>query len=179
MRLSLSNHFIVLVLILIGCRPTATPPPPATVPAHTPAITPSPTSQSEVIPIFDIQLTDDPDGDSRLAGQTVTTRGIVTAVFEAGDRVFIQDPDGGPWSGLFLFRPTVKPAVGDEVEVTGRVREFNGMTEIEGGAITILSQGNPLPAPRPIATGNAAQEQWESVLLRVENVSVTNPDLGL
>ncbi len=175
---SLTLAAIFSTLMLAGCLPTATPPPPPGMPTPTLAIRPSPTPELEIFRIFDIQLTDDPDGKSRLAGQTVTTRGIVTAIFEAGDRVFIQDPDGGPWSGLFLFRPTPRPAVGDEVEVTGRVREFKGVTEIEEGEITILSHNNPLPAPLPIDTGDAAQEQWESVLLRVQNVTVTDPDLG-
>jgi predicted extracellular nuclease len=169
---------VVFTLILIGCLPTATLSPPVATPTQAPATEPSPTAQSNIVPIFDIQLTDDPSGDSRFAGRTVTTRGIVTAVFEAGDRVFIQDPAGGPWSGIFLFRPTPGPAVGDEVEVTGRVHEFKGITEIEEGQITILSHDNPLPAPRSIAAGDAAQEQWESVLLQVENVSVTDPNLG-
>lgn len=176
----------ILTLILSGCLPTATPPPPVATPTRAPATQPSPTAQASVVPIFDIQLTDDPDGDSRLAGETVTTRGIVTAVFEAGDRVFIQDAAGGPWSGLFLFRPALAPTierseglgVGDEVEATGRVHEFQGITEIADGAITILSHDNPLPSPRPLTTGNAAQEQWESVLLIVENISVTDADLG-
>lgn len=168
----------VLALLLIGCEPTATPPSPVATPTRTPASKSSPTPPSSSVRIFDIQATDDPDGGSRLAGQTVTTRGVVTAVFDVGDRVFIQDPAGGPWSGLFLFRPSPKPALGDEVEVTGRVREFKGITEIEQGELTILSRDHPLPAPRSIPTGEAAQEPWESVLLRVENVTVTNPDLG-
>lgn len=177
-RLALTVTVVVFAFILIGCDPTATPPSPTAIPTQTPATQPTPTLQSEVVPIFDIQVTDDPDGSSRLVGRTVTTQGIITAVFDAGDRVFIQDPAGGPWSGLFLFRPTPKPAVGDKVEVTGPVREFKSITEIEDGEITILSRDNPRPAPRSIATGDAAHERWESVLLRVENVSVTDPDLG-
>ncbi|MFQ5595275.1 MAG: endonuclease/exonuclease/phosphatase family protein [Anaerolineae bacterium] len=177
-RLALTLAAGILTLILSGCLPTATPPPPVATPTRGPATQPSPTAQARVVPIFDIQLTDDPDGESRLAGETVTTRGIVTAVFEAGERVFIQDAAGGPWSGIFLFRPSLKPAVGDEVEVTGRVREFKGITEIEDGEIAILGDDHQPPAPIPIDTRDAAQEQWESTLLRVENVSVTDPDLG-
>ena len=177
-RLVLTLAAVILTLTLIGCLPTATPPPPGGTSTPTPAIRPSPTLQAEAVPIFDIQLTDDPDGKSRLAGQTVTTQGIVTAVFEAGDRVFIQDVAGGPWSGLSLFRPSSRTVEGDAVEVTGRVHEFKGITEIEDGELTVLSHDNLLPAPLPIDTRDAAQEQWESVLLQVQNVSVTDADLG-
>lgn len=168
----------MLMLAVLGCEPTATLPPRPATPIPTPATTRPSSTPAPVVPIFDIQLTDDPEGDSRMTGEIVTTRGIVTAVFEAGERVFIQDPAGGPWSGLFLFRPASTPAVGDAVEATGRVHEFKGITEIEEAEITILSHDNPLPAPIPIDTRDAAQEQWESVLLRVQNVTVTDPNLG-
>ncbi len=177
-RLVLTVIGILAALVLLGRELIEAPPSPTVVPPPTLTANPSPTSQSDIVPIFDIQMTEAPDGGSRMAGQRVTTHGIVTAVFEAGDRVFIQDSTGGPWSGLYLFRPAPKPAVGDEVEVTGRVKEFKELTEIEEGEITVLSQGNAVPEPRSIATGDAAQEQWESVLLQVENVSVTDPDLG-
>lgn len=177
-RLALVFTASLLALSLLGCEPTTTPPPPTATPTVTVPPQPSPTPQPLAVSIFDIQQTDDSDGSSRLTDQLVTTRGIVTAVFEAGERVFIQDPAGGPWSGLFLFRPTPQPALGDEVAVTGRVQEFKGLTEIAEGQLTILSRGNPLPAAHITTTGDAAQEQWESVLLRLENVTVTDPDLG-
>jgi predicted extracellular nuclease len=166
---------LVLALLCLACEPTATPLP-TSPPADTPAARSTPTLAAGVTSIFDIQRTGDPNGASPLVGQTVTTRGAVTAVFETGDRVFIQDPAGGPWSGLYLFRPAPVPQVGDRVEITGRVNEFRGLTEIDSGRLTVLGRGTSLP-PQPVTTGEAAQEQWESVLLRVQNVRVTEPDL--
>ncbi len=183
----LKSTFVILALIFLvflsACETEKPPSPTPTTPRSTPVPTqppllPTATSEPDFTPIFDIQLTDDPTGASRLTGQTVTTRGVVTAVFENGERVFLQDPAGGPWSGIFLFRPEPIPNQGDTIEITGRVTEFHNLTEIENGRVTLLGQDQPLPPPRVIATGEAGQEQWGSVLLRIENVTVTHPDLG-
>lgn len=127
-------------------------------------------------PIYDIQFTTAASGDSPLVGQTVTTRGTVTALFSGGDRVFIQDGNGS-WRGLFLFQPDTALSLGDRVQVEGQVSEYFGLTEIADGQVTLLSAGNPVPAPTLLATGDVSQEQWESVLVRVEGVTVsTEPD---
>ncbi len=127
------------------------------------------------VSIFDIQFTADPGGDSPYNGQKVKTQGVVTAVF--GNNVFIQDGTG-PWNGILLFTPSIPLAVGDLVEVTGSVSEFFNKTEIAFGDVAVLSAGNPLPAPELLSTGAVPQEQWESVLVRVENATVTNDNLG-
>ncbi|MEM7273394.1 MAG: 5'-nucleotidase C-terminal domain-containing protein, partial [Actinomycetota bacterium] len=94
---------------------------------------------------------------SPLAGETVTTTGVVTAVAFTG--FYLQDPDGdgddGTSDGIFIdsFRPAVE--VGDEVSVTGAVEENIpggpdtgnlSITQIDGD-FTILSSGNALPDP--------------------------------
>jgi len=52
------------------------------------------------------------------------------------------------------------------------------LTEIAFGNVTVLSSGNPLPAAEVIDTVEVSQEEWESVLLRVEDVPVADDDLG-
>jgi predicted extracellular nuclease len=128
--------------------------------------------------IYDIQYTTDPSGDSPYEGQTVTTQGVVTAFFyDEGNRyTFIQEGTG-PWSGLVLYSPNGFVNVGDLVEVEGTVSEYWGLTEIANGDVTVLGS-SPVPAPELLASGDVSQEQWESVLVRVENVTVTNDDLG-
>jgi uncharacterized protein len=96
---------------------------------------------------------------SPLAGQTVTTTGIVTAVDSNG--FYLQDPTGdnniATSDGIFVFtnsRPTV--SVGDELRLAGTVSEFtpggvstgNLSTTQLGGSLTInvLSTGNALPS---------------------------------
>ncbi len=140
---------------------------------------PTPTPTVPLVSIYDIQFTSDPSGVSPYAGQTVTTRGVVTAFFYAGGSryTFIQD-GSGPWSGLLLYKPDGYVNVGDLVEVTGDVSEYKGLTEIAFGQVTVLTSGNPLPAPETVASGEVAQEQWESVLVRLEQVTVTDADLG-
>jgi predicted extracellular nuclease len=130
------------------------------------------------VSIHDIQFTTDPSGDSPYEGQTVTTQGIVTAFFyDYGRRyTFIQDGTG-PWSGLLLYRPNGYINVGDLLEVEGEVSEYYGLTEIAYGDVTVLSPGT-LPTPEVLSSGDVNQEQWESVLVRVENVTVTDEDLG-
>jgi hypothetical protein len=108
-------------------------------------------------------------------GQTVTTKGIVTAVYS--NSYFIQDGDGA-WSGLYIYDQTNKPALGDSIQLTGLVDEYYDMTELKTiTEFTILSSANVLPEPILISTGND-KEQWESVLIKVNNAVCTNIDLG-
>ncbi|MFQ6101122.1 MAG: ExeM/NucH family extracellular endonuclease [Anaerolineae bacterium] len=129
-------------------------------------------------PIYDIQYTTDPSGDSPYKDQTdVTTEGIVTARFYNG--YFIQDPGGGAWNGLWVFDNTNTPALGDRVRLTGTVAEYDNLTELTSLTdYEVISGGNPIPGPVILSTGDVSQEQWEGVLVRVENVTVTNDDLG-
>ncbi|MEM1081874.1 MAG: lamin tail domain-containing protein, partial [Pseudomonadota bacterium] len=90
---------------------------------------------------------------SPLAGQNVITNdNIVTAV---GPNLFVMqtpdaraDADPDTANGIVVFvggPPTV--SVGDQVDVTGDVDEFFGLTEITSvTSINIDSSGNPLPA---------------------------------
>jgi hypothetical protein len=109
------------------------------------------TATGPVIEIFDIQGS---GLSSPLEGLVVPTRdNVVTAV---GSREFsMQTPeertDGDPSTsdGIFVFTgsaPSV--AVGDRVDVTGRVAEFFERTELTNvSALTVASSGNPLPPP--------------------------------
>ncbi len=100
-------------------------------------------------------------------GQVVAgVSGIVTA--RASNGFWLQDPspDDNPATseGLFVFTssaPTV--AVGDNLVVGGRVSEFRPggasgaanltSTEVTGPTVTVLSSGNPAPAPTVVGTG--------------------------
>ncbi|MBI5670193.1 MAG: lamin tail domain-containing protein [Chloroflexi bacterium] len=104
---------------------------------------------------------------SPLRNQIVTTKGIVTAKSNNGFWIQSQTPDGDESTseGLFIFTssaPTMV-TVGDSVRVTGRVTEFRPggsssanltTTELDRlVSITVLSSGNPLPAPTVIGSG--------------------------
>ncbi|MFF4860874.1 endonuclease/exonuclease/phosphatase family protein [Streptomyces sp. NPDC002405] len=118
-------------------------------------------AHADTVRIHDIQ------GATRIspyANQQVTAvPGIVTAVRTYGSTrgFWMQDanPDNNPATseGVFVFTsstPTV--AVGDSVTVTGTVSEYvpggatsgnQSITEITKPTVTVVSKGNPVPAP--------------------------------
>ncbi|MEU8620818.1 endonuclease/exonuclease/phosphatase family protein [Streptomyces sp. NPDC048623] len=100
---------------------------------------------------------------SPLAGKQVTgVTGVVTGVRTYGTRGFwMQDPqaDANPATseGVFVFTSSVpKVAVGDAVSVDATVTEYvpggltsgnQSLTELSKPTVTVLSSGNPVPAP--------------------------------
>lgn len=104
-------------------------------------------------------------------GQTQSTEGVVTALRTAGGTrgFYLQDPnpdsDIATSEGIFVFtgsssNPAALVAVGDAVQVRGRVSEFRAatagltLTELVGPlTVTTISAGNPLPPPVVIGGG--------------------------
>ena len=96
---------------------------------------------------------------------TVRTSGIVTAIDSNG--FYLQDPfdDGSPATSEGIFVDTASPpavSVGDAAEVTGLVMEYfpggasSGSlptTELTNVQVSVLSTGNPLPAPQRLGSG--------------------------
>ena len=98
---------------------------------------------------------------SPLAGTSVTTTGIVTAL--AFNGYYVQDPvgDGNPATSeaLFVFHFGHGLSIGDAVELTDTVTEFIpggastgnlSTTQMSFPTITVLSTGNALPTPTVI-----------------------------
>jgi len=132
--------------------------------------------------IFDIQYTSNPNGDSPEMGNLVTTRGVITGIVKNGpDRhaFFIQD-SALAWNGLYVYeRNDSTLLIGDSVEVTGTVAEFNNTTELTFVSnITVLNSGNTLPTPVSNTTMSANMEEWEGVLINVTNAQCTNTTGG-
>ncbi len=155
--------------------------------------------------IYDIQYVDDPVADdaSPLDGETVTVTGFVTfePMSNGGNSFYIADA-AGPWNGINIYTggETYNLGFGWEIEVTGTVDEYNGLTEIVASApdaITVLNDrynmadfwedlyANPGNYPELAYTvvdasdlgGAATAEQYEGVLVRLEDVNVeTLPD---
>ena len=131
------------------------------------------------IPIHDIQYTTDSSGDSPYAGQTVITRGVVTAV--DGTKSFFIQNGTGPWNGVYVYLADYSMpndlTIGSYVEVKGYVKEYYGLTELSvdkdyGNYVSVLGTAT-VPDPVMLPTGEVSREQWESVLVKVENVVVT------
>jgi hypothetical protein len=137
--------------------------------------------------IYDVQYNETSQGTgddcypSPYKGVSVTIAGVVTAVLPGAYPDFwLQMPDKGPWSGVFVYDTSVDPDRGDEISLTASVDEYFGLTEIKNiSSFEINSTGNPLPAPLDISTGdlaggcNASSEAYEGMLVRVLNVTVT------
>lgn len=136
---------------------------------------------------------------SPLAGQTVTTTGIVTllktgsnAGAGAASGYFLQTTDGeadadpNTSQGIFVFTSTAPTvSVGDEVRVTGTAVEFNGLTEITSVTNTsVIDTGNPLPTAvtldttilDPTATGQPQLEKYEGMRLSATSLRTVAPN---
>jgi cysteine-rich repeat protein len=119
---------------------------------------------------------------------------LVTAVASSG--YFLQaDPDGGvngaDYTGLYAYAPTSMLTAGDRINIANAtVANYFGQVQLNGSlavgaGVTVVSSGNPLPAPvvvnpADVATDGGRAAALESVLVRVENVTVTDiaPPLG-
>jgi predicted extracellular nuclease len=136
------------------------------------------------------------------ANEVVSTSGVVTAVkpFGSARGYFAQDPtpDADPQTseGIFVFTGSATPAVavGDSVTVTGRVSEFvpSGKpddlpeTELVTATTTVVSSGNPTPAPVVIGAGGlepptssipdgiAFDESLEGMLVQLNDLQSTS-----
>jgi Secretion system C-terminal sorting domain len=132
--------------------------------------------------ISDIQSTHGYASDaSGYNGYEVTLRGIVMT--DSTDRFgdyYIQDA-AGKWSGVWINDGTFTHASGDEIDVTGTVEERFGITRLNDiTSSVVVNAGVGEFAPVDVTTaeignGGANREAYESVLVRVTNLTVTNP----
>ena len=133
--------------------------------------------------IYEIQFTEDASGDSPLAGQVVSVQGLVSASGYNTDYYFLTSADGGAWNGVYVYDTENLPVAGDEIQITCEVAEYFGFTELADiSSYELISSGNELPEATLVTTYDATQtEAYESVMVRVEDVTVTqaqNPDFG-
>ena len=119
------------------------------------------------VSIYEIQYTSDISGDSPLVGTEITTTGTVTAVI--GTNFYIQDAEAA-WSGIYVYDNSQNPIVGDNVTLTATVSEYNGLTELTGITSFIINSSSNTVNPMTLSTLEVNNEQYESVLVSVENV---------
>jgi predicted extracellular nuclease len=125
-------------------------------------------------------------------GDAVGFSGIVSSP-DAGYAFFVSDETGGAYSGVWVYYGYADDwahtlSQGDAVTIKGTILEFpededaaNQITEIVVGAhadLTVDGTGT-LPAPTVLTTTELADpataEMYESTLIQVRNVTVTNP----
>lgn len=105
-------------------------------------------------------------------GSTVTVKGIVTNGSELGSIRYLQDATAGiaayPGSGSVSGFDAV--AAGDEIEVTGLLKDFNGLLELSPiTGFTVLSSANSIPEPKAI-NANQLGDAYESQLVKISCV---------
>jgi hypothetical protein len=130
-----------------------------------------------VVAIADESHPDHPDEDS-----VVFVAGVyVTAVRPMSMGFWVETGTQEPFTGLAVFSNGNQPAlaVGDVVNVTGTYEEYFGLVEITSPTVTIVETGSPLPFapllvdPATVATNGMLAEDYEAMLLRVEDVAIT------
>ncbi|WP_295842348.1 ExeM/NucH family extracellular endonuclease [uncultured Microbacterium sp.] len=148
-----------------------------------------PVTPGAVVPISEIQGT---GATTPLAGQTVTTRGIVTAAYPTGgyNGFFIQTPGTGgeidpkthtASDAIFVYgsAATATVAIGQHVEVTGTANEFSGQTQIsaEPAGVSVLTEQAAAVQPAKISwpKTDEERERFEGMLLAPQgDFTVTN-----
>jgi hypothetical protein len=132
----------------------------------------TPAPPAALVSIYDIQYTTDVSGDSPELGNILTTRGVVTGVYQIGsnaERFFIQHGDGA-WNGIYVYENGTSVTLGDSVKVTGTVLEYNGLTEMGYVSnITVLNSGNAQPTAVVVTSATVGNEEYEGVLVKVED----------
>lgn len=137
------------------------------------------------VSIQDVQYSPFGTGYSSMNGFEVTVQGVVTADSNDYDTYTYIQNGQGPWSGIWILGSYVDTlSKGDLVEVTGVVNENYSVTAMgtvsNGVEINVISEGNEVPAPEVLNTGDFAgqsngyvdAEKWEGVLVRFENLTV-------
>ncbi len=150
----------------------------------------------ETLKIRDVQFSPYGGGYSGYNGYYVTLSGTVTA--DSSDipgfgsstplRVYMQD-GSGPWTGIMIGTKGANGTQvlnlkrGDNVTLNGVIIENYSVTSIDSlTSIVVNSNNNTLPNSVTVATGDidkkstgtVAAEQWESVLIDYQNVTVTD-----
>lgn len=141
----------------------------------------------EEVSIAEIQ---GPGSASPLTGQTVTTQGVVTAVYATGgfNGFYLQTPGSGGSQqsetdasvGLFAYGDT-DVAVGECVNVTGKVVEYNSLTEINASTVEQVTGCEPV-TPTELASlpeSDAGREAYEGMLILPQGTYTITNNYGL
>ncbi len=145
-----------------------------------PVIVVSSTLFSDITPIGDVQTVGDDGVSSRMEGETVKVKGVVTgasSVFNpttSTTSFWIQDETGG----VNVYCPAYADMdieEGMEVIVEGTVIEYNGLTEVkysDEGDIWIISDTSAVVLPETLAISCDFHEEMEGRLVYIGKVKV-------
>jgi predicted extracellular nuclease len=139
-----------------------------------------------ITPIYAIQGS---GATSPLAGQTVTTRGVVVGDFQGSTNLngfFIQDATGDNNSatsdGIFVFAPNSQDvSVGQTVQITATVQEFSGQTQLSTLTnLTVQGAGTVTPVSLSLPVSSTGLlEQYEGMLVSFPQVLTVSQNFTL
>lgn len=119
-------------------------------------------------------------------GDAVTLTGVVVTspLTRDGSGFFVEDPDGGEYSGLYVWSQagfTTAPAQeGDTVTINGSISEYYDWTELavsDPSSVEVTDAGGDVPAPADLGDGSGVDwDAYESVLVTLTNQTITGVD---
>jgi DNA/RNA endonuclease YhcR with UshA esterase domain len=96
-------------------------------------------------------------------GKVVTVKGVITVGNEFNSPSFIQDSTGGLavfGRGIGQFSPAVK--IGDLIKVTGKVVNYNGLTEINPVSEFLKLDSGLTSQPEEVSITDILNQTWDS-----------------
>jgi len=125
-------------------------------------------------------ISDESSPDHPAEGSAVSLSGLVVTALRADYGYYAQDTTLSEYAGIWVFdHGDAAVGLGDVVTVEGTYQEYYGLAEIYDTTTTVTgSAALPDPVevadPCAIATSGADAERYESMLVRVSGVAVTN-----
>ena len=117
---------------------------------------------------------EDADGVATSLGVEATIQGVVyRSDLRGGNGIQFTIIDGTGGIGVFNFNDVASYVVqeGDELQITGEISQFNGLTQIQPTSIQVLSMGNALIEPSVVT---ALDESTESQYIKIECVELVD-----
>lgn len=143
--------------------------------------------------IKDLQYSLASNGTSPYNGMNISVKGIVTASTKQHDLgfLYIQDPGGGPWSGIWCVGSGITQFFrNEEVQVSGTIEEYYGMTRLNVSSISKTGQlqqavSSIVDPSDSLSKYGFAWEKYEGCLVKMEDpnsqdllISQTNLGFG-
>ncbi len=137
--------------------------------------------------IQDVDNADHPDlGAAVVVEDVVVTTPMIftTADSPVPDGFYVAEPEGGAFSGIYVYAQglNISVAPGDTVNLRGIYEEYFDASQIIATQVDVLGTGDiPDPVvvtPAQVRTQGPDAETYEGVLIQVENVTITADDLG-
>jgi predicted extracellular nuclease len=147
------------------------------------------TDVGEDVSIYDVQ------GGKIAAGTVVTIKGVVVTspvkLKDSKGTLFVEEPAGGEYSGIAVYMYDEVTAAldappGSVVDITATYEEFfdnSQLVVMAVGDIEVVGT-DTIPAPAvvqaaDIATGGAKAENYEGVLVQIDDATVTDPAIDI